>query len=852
MTASKNKKQITTSTLLFPVVGIGASAGGLDALKQFLQALPAKTGMAYIFIQHLNPNHVSVLPEILERLSPIPVQQVTDLMRIEPDRLYIVPENKVVTTSDGILHLEPRIKNLKKNDIIDQFFSSLGVVHQSYAVGIVLSGALSDGTVGLQVIKSYGGLTFAQDTGSAAFDSMPSSAVKAGVIDFVLPPAKIAEQLVGINKLFQSDATVDHNELAKSEQQIFKQILAVLRTRRGVDFQNYKSSTLKRRIIRRMALNKTENPSAYLEILRENKNELDALYNDMLISVTNFFRDPETFNVVCSEVFPELLRSKLDKQDPLRIWIAGCATGEEAYSMAICLQEQLGDKVTGLRIQIFATDISETAITKARTGMYRHAEMTGLSVSRIQQFFTKLDGSYQVNKSIRDMCVFAHHNLLKDPPFSKIDLLSCRNVMIYLEPVLQTKALAIFHYALNKDGFLWLGKSETIGRHTDIFNPHKAADKLYRRKGPTGRYVNVAGIAGETMFKELNDDLRREEEKDIFKIAEEAMLQKLIPPCVLVNEKFDIIQFKGATDHWLSLPNGKPSFNLLKIARDEIAHEVQTILLQAKKSRETAHKYAIPYTYNDLQHFVNLQAIPLESAADIFFLVVFQPASSTGIQPNMFEIARRGGDDSYDASSLRIEHLERELIQTRANMRMITEEQEATNEKLQSYNEELLSAGEEQQSLNEELETSKEELQSTNEEIIIINKELIDRNEQLNSARLYTEAIVDTIRDPLLIIDQELRIKRASRSFYLKFKLSEKEVEGQLLYEIGKGKWNIPSLKKLLERILPEKTVMEDFKVAHDFQKTGKRELYLNARTIHIPGDEQLILLAIEERIENR
>jgi two-component system CheB/CheR fusion protein len=852
MATSKNKKQTNTSALLFPVVGIGASAGGLDALKQFLQALPAKTGMAFVFIQHLNPNYVSILPEILERVSPIPVQQITDLVKIEPDHLYIIPENKTVTTSDGLLHLEPRIKDHKKNDIIDQFFSSLGLVHQSYAVGIVLSGALSDGTVGLQVIKSYGGLTFAQDNSSANFDSMPSSAVKAGVIDFVLPPAKIAARLVEINRPFQSYSTANQGELAKSEEQIFKQILGILRTRRGVDFQHYKSSTLKRRIIRRMALSKTESPSAYLEKLRENKSEQDALYNDILISVTSFFRDPETFKVVCSEVLPELLRSKLEKQEPLRIWIAGCATGEEAYSMAICLQEQLGDKAAAMKIQIFATDISETAITKARTGKYRAAEMEGLSPSRIQQFFSKLDGSYQVNKSIRDMCVFAHHNLLKDPPFSKIDLLSCRNVMIYLEPVLQSKALTTFHYALNKDCFLWLGKSETTGRHTDIFNPYKAADKLYRRKGPVGRYVDVAGYARETMFKELNDDLRKDEEKDIFKLAEEAMLEKLIPPCVLVNDKFDIIQFKGTADHWLSLPKGKPSFNLLKIAREEIVHELQTLLLQAKKTRETAYKYAIPYLYNDLQHFVNLQAIPLISANDVFFLVVFQAASSTGIQPNMFETARMHGDDSYDAAALRVEHLERELIQTRANMRMITEEQEAANEKLQSYNEELLSAGEEQQSLNEELETSKEELQSTNEEIIIINKELIDRNEQLNNARLYTEAIVDTIRDPLLIIDQELRVKRASRSFYLKFKLSEKEVEDHLLFEIGNGEWNVPQLKKLLERILLEKTVMEDFKVVHDFRRTGKRVFYLNARKIMIPGDEQLILLAMEEINEDR
>jgi two-component system CheB/CheR fusion protein len=367
MATSINKKKLTKSTLLFPVVGIGASAGGLEALKQFLQALPAKTGMAFVFIQHLNPNHVSILPEILQRYSPIPVQPVTDLVKIEPDNLYVIPENKIVTTTDGVLRLEQRVKNNQRNDIIDQFFSSLGVVHQSYAVGIVLSGALSDGTVGLQVIKSYGGLTFAQDNRTANFDSMPSSAVKAGVIDFVLPPADIAKRLVEINKPFHTAVNEKLTALEKSEEHIFKQILGILRTRRGVDFQHYKSSTLKRRIIRRMALSKIEDPAAYLEKLRENKSEQDALYNDILISVTSFFRDPETFEVVYAEVMPELLRVRLEKQEPLRIWIAGCATGEEAYSMAMCIQEQLGDRSAALKIQIFATDISETAITKART-----------------------------------------------------------------------------------------------------------------------------------------------------------------------------------------------------------------------------------------------------------------------------------------------------------------------------------------------------------------------------------------------------------------------------------------------------------------------------------------------------
>ncbi|WP_462265340.1 CheR family methyltransferase [Mucilaginibacter sp.] len=847
MATSKSKTDNIVSSNQFPVVGIGASAGGLEAFKQFLGALPVKTGMAFVFIQHLNPNHVSLLPEILERISPVPVQSAVDLVKLKPDHLYVVPENKMVTTTDGVLLLEERTNLAKRSDVIDRFFSSLGVVHQSYAVGIVLSGALSDGTVGLQAIKSYGGLTFAQDGGSAAFKSMPNSAVKAGVIDFILPPAKIAERLIEINQPFHETADQESNTGA-SEEQIFKQILMVLRARRGVNFENYKSSTLKRRIIRRMALVKTNSLTAYLERLKDDLTEQDALYNDMLISVTSFFRDPEAIDAVCSEILSPLTERKLKNNEPLRIWVAGCATGEEAYSLAMCLHEVLADKLAALRIQIFASDISDIAINKARTGIYRPAEMEGLSKARVQQFFTKLDGNYQINKNVRDLCIFAHHNLLKDPPFSRLDLVTCRNVMIYLEPVLQGKALKTFHYALNKDGFLWLGKSETIGRHTDIFDAEKTADKIYRRKGPSGGYMDVASYARETLFKDMNRDSRKEEEeKDIFKIAEEVMLEKLIPPCVLVNDKFDIIQFKGETDRWLTLPKGKPSFNVLKIARQEISHELQTMLLQAKRSKEVTSRFAIAYTFNELQHAVNLQVIPVAAGNDVYYLVVFQPASSSGLQALMFEVPRSNEHLSYDENAIRVEQLERELIQTRINMRMITEEQEAANEKLQGYNEELLSASEEQQSLNEELETSKEELQSTNEEIIIVNKELLDRNDQLNRSRLYTEAIVDTIRDPLLILNQELRVQRASRSFYTKFQLAEKEVEGRLLYEIAKGKWNLPPLKDLLEHILPDKTVMDNFKVDNESEAGQKSVLYLNARKVQTFGDEQLILLAMEE-----
>ena len=842
------------SNVQFPVVGIGASAGGLDAVRAFLKAMPAKSGMAYVFIQHLSPQHESNLPEILQKVAPFPVHEITDNIHLEPDNLYIIPENKAVTATDGVLKLAPLEKNKKKGNTIDLFFSSLGVVHQSYAVGVVLSGALTDGTLGLQVIKSYGGLTFAQDQSSAAFDSMPNSAIRAGVVDFVLPPEKIAERLIAINYPFHSDYLKDgkSGSLPQQDEEVFKQILTVLRVRRGVDFTYYKQSTLKRRIIRRMALSKIEKPVDYLVFLRENKSEQDALYNDMLISVTNFFRDTQSFEFLCNTIFPKLIDTK-SISEPFRIWIAGCATGEEAYSMAICLQEQLGDKAAAMKIQIFATDISETAITKARTGIYRPTELTGISSSRLEQFFSKIDGSYQVSKIIRDMCVFAHHNLLKDPPFSKIDLVSCRNVLIYLEPVLQKRALTTFNYSLNDDGYLMLGKSETIGSNTDIFKAFNSAEKIYQRKGPLGRFMMVNSPGREKTFREIDKNTQKDgESKDVFKIADEVMLTNFMPASVLVNEKFDIVQFRSITEMWLVPPTGKPSYNILKMAREGLVFELRNLLHLAAKSPVPVRKFGIFFKVNDLQHFVNIQALRLTDTPEQHYLVVFQPASSTGIQPGMFETGNAPEDMNYNAAELRIEHLERELIQTRADMRIISEEQETANEELQSANEELLSGGEELQSLNEELETSKEELQSTNEEILIVNKELIDRNEQLNYARQYTDGIVNTIRDPLIILDKNFRIKRATDGFYKKFNTTEKETEGQYLYELGNHQWDIPKFRELMENVLPAKKEITDFEVTHLFPAIGKRTMYLNARQIDNINGEQLILLALEDITDKR
>ena len=846
---AKEIKDPVKSFKQFPVVGIGASAGGLEAMKLFLSALPARSGMAYVFAQHLSATHVSIMPELLEKISPVPVKEISNNMLIEPDNLYIVPKGVTVKVADNKFLLELIDKKAKKPNTIDVFFSSLGSVYESFAIGIVLSGALNDGTIGLQVIKTYGGITFAQDEASAGFESMPHSAASMGVVDFVLPPAQIAEKLIAINRPFRDIANTEDEEIMPQEDQdIFKQILTIMRARRGVDFQYYKSSTLKRRIIRRMALSKVEKTTDYLYQLRENKAEQEALYHDLLISVTNFFRDSQVFTIICNDLLPKLIGQKETTDEPLRIWVAGCATGEEAYSLAICLQEYLDGKASPLKIQIFATDISETAIAKARSGLYRRNDLSGLTPSRIEKFFTKLDGHYQVHKAIREMCVFAYHNLLKDPPFSKIDLVSCRNVLIYFEPVLQKRAITTFHYALNDGGYLMLGKSETIGNQTDIFSPFLASDKVYQRKGPPGRFMSVTSTSTEESFRHLDRGLKHDEvRKDIFKLADEIMLSGFMPPGVMLNEKFDIIQFRGDTQPWLAPPQGKPSFNVLKMARDGIAYELRNLLTQAKTRSLPARKFGFFYTYQELQHFVNLQVVPIKDGEEQFYLVVFQAASSTGIQPSMFDTGATTGITEFDAAQMRIEHLERELIQSRADMRVVSDEQEAANEELQSTNEELLSGSEELQSLNEELETSKEELQSTNEEITVMNTELLDRNEQLNNARLYSEGIVNTIRDPLLILNNQLQVVKATEGFYKKFNVAEKETEGQYIYELANHQWDIPALRTLLEGVLPQKKELKDFEVRHSFPVTGEKVMLLNARKLNRDHYTELILLAIED-----
>ncbi len=854
-------KELAKSLNHFPVVGIGASAGGLDAFKKLLKAIPEESGMAYVLVQHLDPNHESMLVELLQKVTTIPVLEISDDIKVQPNHIYILPSNKMMIANDGVLELSPRPAKSKneRNLPIDLFFTSLAEVHQSHAIGVVLSGTASDGTMGLKAIKNHGGITFAQDEESAAYEGMPHSAAEAGVVDFILSPDKIPQKLLEVINIIKGK---DVEDIPQQDEDVFKQILSLLRIRKGTDFTYYKQSTIRRRILRRMAINKTEELTLYLKYLREKKTEQDLLYQDLLIPVTDFFRDPKIFDSICKSVFPLIVKNKKEGE-PIRIWVAGCSTGEEVYSIAICFRELIGDRFSAdghQRIQIFATDISEPAITKARNGIYSKSDVVGLTEAHLNEYFTKNNGDYQVKKSIRDLCVFAQHNFLKDPAFSKMDFISCRNVLIYMEPYLQKKALITFHYALNPKGYLLLGKSETtsgVPEHFAVCQLKGTAktDKIFTRKDIQSRFVPTASPRTEKNF-DINIDTKSEAIRTNFqKTADDIILSKYTPAGVVVNEVMDIVHFRGRTGLFLEPSPGKASLNLLKMAKDGLAFELRNILHKAKKENTTVLKENIPIQVNGEQHNISIEAMPLPDIVDPHYLILFHDQllntnSQIATSTKKTSVAAKSTSAAKD---LRIQQLEKELAQSREDMRSITEDQEAANEELQSANEELLSGSEELQSLNEEMETSKEELQSTNEELTVVNQEIIGLNEQVTEARDYAEAIISNLHEPLLVLDKHLRVKSANYAFYKNFQVNEKDTEGTIIFDLGNKQWNIPELRELLQNILDHKVKFENFEVAHNFPNIGERIVVLNARElVNESSSEKLILLAIADITEQK
>ena len=841
----KNKER---SDNLFPVVGVGASAGGLDAFKRLIRAIPENAGVAYILVQHLEPSHDSMLVEILQKITSIPVQEITNNVRVEPNRVYVIPSNKLLMANDGRLELSPRGPKGEKNMPIDVFFTSLSEVHHSQAIGVVLSGTGTDGTHGLRAIKEQGGFTFAQEPQSITFPGMPQSAIDAEVVDFILTPEEIPLQLARISEIFRNGLEMEKEEGKSAREEAFRQIIALLRLRKGNDFTYYKQTTIRRRIVRRMGLNKIENISDYLIYFRENIAEQDLLYQDLLIPVTGFFRDPKAFAALYETVFPNILKNK-DESNPLRIWIAGCSTGEEPYSIAICLSEYLGDKIVDYKVQIFATDISERSIAKARTGIYAKKEIGGLSALQVEKYFTKVNGGYHVNKSIRDMCVFACHNFLKDPPFAKMSLISCRNVLIYMETFLQKRALTTFHYALNEHGYLLLGNSETTAPAAELFATYGKNEKIYTRKSVPGKFLHLSSGKTENGSRGGGDIIKKEPGRDDFqRSADEVILAKFSPSGVVVNEEMDIVQFRGGAGAWLEPSPGKASLNVLKMVKPGLAFELRNALHKAKIDNIPVVKKGISLVSPGKQQLVTIEVIPLLNTIERYYLVLFDDLMVNLPGENLEEVNRETLNKEL-AESERNSQLERELAQLREDIRSITEDQEAVNEELQSANEELLSGSEELQSLNEELETSKEEIQSTNEELTTLNQELLDRNDQLNTARLYAESIIATIREPIIVLDKDMKVRTANQSYYKKFKTTEEETEGKSFYQLRNGLWDLPALRSALENSLLAEGRITDVEIKQQFEGIGERTLLLNACRIARKDNAELLILVVFEDI---
>ncbi len=931
------------------VVGVGASAGGLEAFTELLSQLPHDTGMAFVLIQHLDPSHESHLTELLSKTCKMPVCEVKGETRAEANHVYVIPPRCNLGIFEGVLHTPARPTS-GPNMPIDSFLRALAADRGSQALGVVLSGAASDGTLGLQAIKAAGGVTFAQDVRTAKFDSMPRSAIAAGVVDFILPPAGIARELTAISRASHFP-TEPREAIEPPRDAALAKILRLVRSATRVDFTHYKPSTLARRVRRRMTLRGFANLEDYSRHLEQNHEEANALCEDCLITVTAFFREPAVFEELKTKVLPALVEKRA-AGDPIRIWVPGCATGEEAYSIAICLMEFLDETKARVPFEIFATDISETAITKARAGTFKDSEVAHISPGRLARFFTRTERGYQVAKVVRDVCVFARHNVAEDPPFSKLDLISCCNVLIYLGAVLQRKVLSILHYALKPTGFLVVGPSESIGTLSESFHQVEKTHKIYCLL-PSAGEPSPGLSQGRRAEGQVDLPQRTAEGRaglDVVREADRLVLAEHGPAGAIIDDAMHIVQVRGRTAPYLALSPGEPTHNLLKLAREGLIAGLGKAIQIARQTNVVSKEDGFRIDDGGELRDVTIKVTPFKgpsSRDECYFLVLFEEAGPKAVASGLEKpvIEKNGGSD-------RLRH---ELVATKDYLQSIVEDNASTleelraaNEEAQAGNEELETAQEELESANEELNTLNEELKISNVEFSKVNRDLTNLLESISiplvmvgrdlrirrftrameamlnliasdvgrsitdlqpqmelpdlrrllldameggsrkprdvrdlhgrwySLRIlpsvgpdgktdgavlmlididaakrgldFAEAIVETVREPLVILNQNLQVMKANRTFYETFQASREETEGRLIYDLGNGQWSIPRLRELLENILPAHTTFRDFQVTHDFEHVGRKVMLLNASEIFNPNAQaRTILLAIED-----
>lgn len=948
----------------FPIIGMGASAGGLEAFEHFFRQVPVDCGMAFVLVQHLDPTHESILVQILQRTTNLPVLEAQDQMKVQPNNIYVIPPNRDMEIFNGKLQLnipsEPRSQRLP----IDTFMRSLAQERGESAIGIVLSGTGTDGTLGLRAILGAGGISLVQAPETAKFNGMPNSAIQAGYATYVLAPADMPIALMGdLHRLIVAKDTpspLNPSGIAR--------ILMMLRSASGHDFSQYKKTTITRRIERRMSIHSIEDAEIYVRYLKEHPAEVTLLFKELLINVTSFFRDPEVFIELKKNVLPELLANKPEDY-VFRVWIAGCATGEEAYSVAILLRELMDENHTDFKTQIYATDLDDDAIATARAGLYLPNIAQDITPERLRRFFIKEEDGFRVKKSIREMIVFAVQNVIKDPPFTKLDLLSCRNLMIYLEPVLQNRLIPAFHYSLKPSGILIVSPSESIGNHTELFDSVSRKWKIYRATHTTvsSKKLLQSGLAWATAgINKLPEALAKKAPAPNFsELAKRMLLQLYAPAAVVTDLQGNILYVHGETGRYLRPAPGSATLNVIEMAREGLQLDLRAAIQAAAiEGLPTINKELSVKTNGEfslISFSLRKQVSPDVSTGILLlsFHDVVSPAPSK---------RKPRTSTTESGSQLRIDALEHELENTRETLQATIEAQQVSNEEMLSSNEEMQSTNEEMQSTNEELETSKEELQSVNEELITVNAELQSKIEQLSdmqndmknlldnvnvgiifldqhmhirrftreATRVYrlaqgdigrhlgdiksdldgddlllpaqnvldtlvpyeremrtvngvwrlvriqpyrsldnvidgvvltftditeridaiaqqealemADGIVNTVREPLIVLNSALQVVSASESFYQIFKVQASDVMHRPIYELGKQQWNIASLRMLLESVLSKGEVFENYLVEHDFPLIGHKKMSLNARRIASKmGHTQLILLAMEE-----
>jgi two-component system CheB/CheR fusion protein len=753
----------TKSTLL--VVGIGASAGGLEAIEQFLSHVPTPTGAAFVVIQHLDPSHQGILPELLQRVTPMKVTQAGDGMKIKPNCVYVIPPNKDLSVQKGKLHLTDPIAPRGLRLPIDYFFKALAEDQHERAVGVILSGMGSDGTLGLRAIKEHAGLAGVQTPESAKFDAMPHSAIDAGLADFVATPQELWNQIVSCRNGDQDIVPV-HPEpsLKLTAQSGLEQIVILLRERTGNDFSLYKKSTLYRRIERRMAMYQIERISSYVHYLRENSQELELLFKELLIGVTNFFRDASVWDVLKNEAIPGLLAEYPEGKE-LRVWVPACSTGEEAYSLAIVFKEalELCRLQQRFKLQIFATDIDQDAIDKARCGFYPGTIAADVAPDRLNRFFVAEESGYRINKDIREMIVFARQNVIMDPPFTKLDLLSCRNLLIYFGTDLQKKLIPLFHYALGSKGMLLLGNAETICNFTALFRTLNSHARLYQRieqvpgltdiDFPT-KYFPVA-----TMTQPESSTSKSP--ANLQALVDQFLLQNYAPAAVVINKEGDILYINGHTGKYLEPAAGKANWNIHAMAREGLHHELTSAVIKAQQQTEAVFLPGLTVGTNGGAQTINLtvqalsQPDPLRGMLIVIFTDIAPPARRRSRQSPKVEQAL----------------LLAELQQAREELQTMREERQTSQEELKSTNEELQSTNEELQSTNEELTTSKEEMQSLNEELQTLNAELQAKVADLSWINNDMKNLLDSMEIATVFLDNTLNIRRFTSHATHLFKL---------------------------------------------------------------------------------